>query len=166
MYYSFLDQAPAFDSDIYLLSGEYTRFLPMCEYLFLHIDNKSLLFEIQYKIHCSPFKEVWISGSTLAVGHEEYCYLYDLKSMKHIVTIAMDSYFGHLYVYGRIFYITDACKLIAVDELGEILWKSEELGIDGVVIKKIEDSKIYGEGEWDPPGGWVNFILDLKTGKS
>ena len=165
MYYTFLDQAPAFDSYIYLLSGEDTSFLPRCEYLYLHVNNVYYLFEIRYEYHCSPFKEAWISGSTLAVGHEENCHLYDLTRMTHIVTIPMDGYFGHIYVHNHIFYIADACKLIAVDELGKIVWKSGELGIDGVVIKKIEDDKIYGEGEWDPPGGWVNFILDLKTGK-
>ncbi|RYD75367.1 MAG: hypothetical protein EOP53_16585, partial [Sphingobacteriales bacterium] len=25
--------------------------------------------------------------------------------------------------------------------------------------------EILGSGEWDPPGGWRNFTLDMKTGK-
>jgi hypothetical protein len=77
----------------------------------------------------------------------------------------MEGYFGHIYSKEKIFYIADAYQLVAVTHRGQILWNSENLGIDGVVVKEINNGRIYGEGEWDPPGGWIDFVLDAQTGK-
>ena len=51
-----------------------------------------------------------------------------------------------------------------VDQAGSIVWASECVGIDGVVINSVEGGMVYGEGEWDPPGGWERFSLDLASG--
>jgi len=48
---------------------------------------------------------------------------------------------------------------------GEIIWVNNSLGIDGVIIEKFDTDKIYGSGEWNPPGGWRDFVLDINTGK-
>ncbi len=32
-------------------------------------------------------------------------------------------------------------------------------------IKSVVKSEIHGSGEWDPPGGWVDFILDKRNGE-
>ena len=41
---------------------------------------------------------------------------------------------------------------------------SEPVGIDGVVVTAIAEGRVEELGEWDPPGGWRVFALDLGTG--
>ncbi len=137
------------------------------EYLLIENDGEPIkAFEIRFEYHCSPFKEALVVNDLLAVGHEAYFYLFDLATKTDLLTIQMDWYFGHLYFNDDLFFIASARSLYAVNQKGKLLWKNSNLGIDGVIIEKFIDSKIYGSGEWDPPGGWRDFILDAKTGKS
>jgi hypothetical protein len=46
-----------------------------------------------------------------------------------------------------------------------VLWHNGELGVDGVMIHDFQENKIYGTGEWSPPSGWEEFVLELDTGK-
>jgi hypothetical protein len=62
--------------------------------------------------------------------------------------------------------VTDAAKLYCINDKGKIIWKNDHLGIDGVIIDSFSKDKIYGSGEWDPPGGWKDFVIDLKTGQT
>ena len=48
---------------------------------------------------------------------------------------------------------------------GSLLWTSEELGIDGVVVNDFDHDIIRGDGEWDPPGGWRPFAVNANNGK-
>ena len=56
-------------------------------------------------------------------------------------------------------------NLFCVDGYGKVICRTPNLGIDGVIIERFTEEKLYGSGEWDPPGGWRDFVLDLKTGK-
>ena len=47
---------------------------------------------------------------------------------------------------------------------GAVLWKSEELGVDGVLIHDVDADTVSGDGEWDPPGGWEPYEISLATG--
>lgn len=76
----------------------------------------------------------------------------------------MDGYFGHLYYDNGAFYIADAIGLHCIDKNGQILWYNAELGIDGVIVNEFTDSMIFGSGEFDPPGGWIDFSIDKLTG--
>ncbi|MEO6721779.1 MAG: hypothetical protein ABIN67_15640 [Ferruginibacter sp.] len=78
----------------------------------------------------------------------------------------MEGYFGRLYLNKKYFYVADACGLYCIDKSGTILWKNNNLAIDGVIINDFAKDKIFGSGEWDPPGGWREFILDEQIGTS
>ena len=65
--------------------------------------------------------------------------------------------------------------LFRVELDGSLGWRSDPLGIDGVVVNQIADGVIRGEGEWDPSGGWrpfqarlsrVSRLLSLAFGKT
>ncbi|BCZ45775.1 hypothetical protein psyc5s11_18420 [Clostridium gelidum] len=45
------------------------------------------------------------------------------------------------------------------------MWTAEILGIDGVLVNNFDGERIYGAGEYDPPGGWVDFVINSRTGK-
>jgi len=76
----------------------------------------------------------------------------------------MQFYFGHIYFKGNNIYVADASGIFCVGQGGVVLWHTDDLAVDGVVINNFKDDKIFGEGEHDPLGGWEPFVLDIKTG--
>lgn len=81
---------------------------------------------------------------------------------------------GHIYsvpdihsdrLHNRVL-VTTYGHVFLMDIVVGILWKSRQCAIDGVIITSIENDIVLGLGEWDPPGGWEPFKLDLKTGIS
>ncbi|MBS1627958.1 MAG: hypothetical protein JSR09_04230 [Bacteroidetes bacterium] len=122
------------------------------------------LYQIKYQIHSSSFKEVMKIKNILAVGHEEYFYLYNTTTNTNILSLTMNGYFGHLYYNTKIFYVTDATGIYCINKTGNIIWHNDELGIDGVIINDFIDNTIVGNGDFDPPGGWIDFSINKETG--
>jgi len=56
-------------------------------------------------------------------------------------------------------------RLFRINRNGRIAWKTEALGLDGVVVDAIDDKVILGQAEWDPPGGWRPFQVKLESGE-
>jgi hypothetical protein len=56
-------------------------------------------------------------------------------------------------------------RLVHLGALGTVLWTSPELGVDGVLVSQVSATVIEGQGEWDPPGGWRDFRVDLNRGE-
>lgn len=123
------------------------------------------LFEINHQYDGLPFKQAMLIGHLLAVGYQQHFYLFDLSANKHLLTLQMDGYFGHLYFDQDVFYVTDSEQAYCITKEAIILWESEAVGLDGVIIDHFMDHEIHGSGEWDPPGGWKDFVLDRQTGK-
>lgn len=168
MTYTFTDKIPAdIDGDPILISGDNSNVFNGTEYLIINEkDSKPIVFEIKHEFHCSPFKEAIVFNNLLAVGHEETFYLFDLNNKTNILNLKMFGYFGHLYLENEQFYIADAGGLYCIDSKANVQWHNDSLAIDGVIIDKFTEDRIYGSGEWDPPGGWREFMLDKKTGIS
>ena len=163
---TFVDKIPDdFRLEPILISGLDSINLNGQEFLILdQLDNGKICFEIKYEYHCSPFKEAIIIENLLAVGHENFFFLFDLKTETNILRLEMEGYFGNIYFDHELFFVTDACGLYCVDKKASILWQNKTLGIDGVIVNDFTNDSIFGSGEWDPPGGWQNFILDKQTG--
>ena len=135
------------------------------KFLILDQDGETKsLFEIRYESHCSPFKQAMIIDNILAVGFEEYFYLFDTTIQLNILKLKMNGYFGHLYYNNELLYITDSGGVFCIGKAGSLIWHNNNLGIDGVIINEFTNDKIFGSGEWDPPGGWRDFTLDKQTG--
>jgi hypothetical protein len=60
--------------------------------------------------------------------------------------------------------IASGVDVIRIDHGGNILWRSELLAIDGVIIDKVLDGVIYGAGNHDPPDGWRDFRISISDG--
>jgi hypothetical protein len=148
-----------------LISGPESIHFTGKEYLIVNQnDSAKDLFEIRYEYHCSPFKQAMILKDILAVGFEEYFYLFDLFTKSSTLRLKMEGYFGHLYFNEDLFYIADSAGIYCINKNASIIWQNKDLGIDGIIINEFTNGKILGSGEWDPPGGWRNFILDKQTG--
>lgn len=166
MNYSFTDFVPS-DLQIQplLISGQDSVLFANHAYLLVQINDSILnLFEIKYEQHCSPFRQALITNQLLAVGYEEHFYLYDLPANRNLLSLKLEGYFGHLYAEADFFYIADACGIYCIDQDASVRWHNNNLGIDGVIINAFSETTISGSGEWDPPGGWREFVLDRFTG--
>jgi hypothetical protein len=56
--------------------------------------------------------------------------------------------------------------IVRLDAAGAVVWRNDALAVDGVIVFDVEDGAIDGQGEWDPPGGWRDFLVSLETGET
>ena len=163
----FTDSIPEeFKKQALLISGEESTKWSNVEYLVLKDDDTiKMAFQIRFDAHCSPFKDVILHNSLLAVGHQGHFYLYDLLENASVSVLQVDGYFGHLYINENLFYVTGSGSIYCIDEKGNLIWKNSSLGVDGILIEVFNENRIYGSGECDPPGGWQDFVLDKATGE-
>jgi hypothetical protein len=109
------------------------------------------------------FQEVVAWGDLIAIGFG--CRVHFVSSVsRSVATFQLGGYFGHLYPIEDRLLVADAERLHCFSRDGSMLWRSAELGIDGVVVRKVADGIIEGQGEWNPPGGWEPFRILLSTG--
>ncbi|WP_312925101.1 hypothetical protein [Atlantibacter hermannii] len=119
----------------------------------------------------SAFSEFLLNDSHMAIICGDHFHIIDLATHS-FKSHPLGDYVGHIYsipdvhsdrLYDRVM-VTTYCHVFLIDMAAGILWKSGQCAIDGVIITSIENDTVFGFGEWDPPGGWESFKLDLKTG--
>ncbi|OQP66619.1 hypothetical protein [Niastella populi] len=153
-------------NEIVIISGKESVKWSNVEYLVLK-DNDTIkkVLQIRFEAHCSPFKDAIIRDNLLAVGHQGHFYLYNFLENINVLVLQVDGYFGHFYINENLFYVTGSDSICCINEKGNLIWKNPNLGVDGILIKRFGDNKIYGSSECDPPSGWQDFVLDITTGK-
>ena len=105
-----------------------------------------------------------MSNDILLVGFEENFYMFDTIKNENLLSLKLSFYFGHFYQNNNLVYVADASSIHCIHKNGKIKWQTDNLGIDGVVINEIDDQFLFCSGEWDPPGGWIDFILEKQSG--
>lgn len=60
--------------------------------------------------------------------------------------------------------VASGTRIVRIGADGAVLWKSGDLGVDGVLIHDVDADTVSGDGEWDPPGGWEPYEISLATG--
>jgi hypothetical protein len=112
----------------------------------------------------APFTEAKVWKEFVLVGCGDYASLIEpqARTVRHY---PCDGYFGKFYPLSDRLLIATCGSLICLNASGEILWKNKNLAIDGVIVDRIHDDIIEGQGEWDPPGGWRPFRLSLQRGE-
>lgn len=114
---------------------------------------------------CFAFEEVRIWSGFVAIGWGHHLYLVKPQT-RQVLALDLGSYFGHMYPAEGCLLVASAERLFCVAPDGSLLWQSDHLGIDGVIVDQVAGGMVQGEGEWDPPGGWRPFSLDLRTGQT
>lgn len=136
--------------------------------LFVTVDHDGRPFaRVDYYLTpgCRTFTEAIAWGRFVVVGASGAAHLIDPRS-REVRSIPFETYFGNFHPLPDRLLIAGASELVCLDERGEILWKRDDLGIDGVIVDRVEDGIVHGQGEWDPPGGWRPFQLALSSGMS
>jgi hypothetical protein len=117
-----------------------------------------------YAEHDGPFSEVVVWDIFIVLGWSDVVHVIDPVS-RRVKSIRCGGYFGHLYPYDGHLLIASASELLCLNRGAEEVWRRQNLGIDGVVVDRVTEGVIFGQGEWDPPGGWRPFQLELETGE-
>lgn len=119
----------------------------------------------------SAFSEFLLNESNVAVICGDHFHIFDMATLSFLSHPLGDDV-GHVYSVSDIHsdrlqdqvLVTTYAHVFLIDIHAGILWKSGRCAIDGVIISSVENDAVLGQGEWDPPGGWRPFKLDLKTG--
>ena len=118
-----------------------------------------------YGADCFAFEEVIVWHDMVIIGFGSHVHAVSTVD-RSVVTIELGSYFGHLYPTADYLLIASGERLFRFESDCTILWKSDVLAIDGVVVHEVGLALIRGEGEWDPPGGWKSFAIAVVDGKT
>jgi hypothetical protein len=102
-------------------------------------------------------------GERAFAGYGDAVYVID-PARKTGSAIALNTYFGSFFATSECLIAASGERLWRLSPSGLVLWTSQQLGLDGVVVNAIENGLIKGEGEWDPPGGWRPFAISLDLG--
>lgn len=115
------------------------------------------------------FQDVRCVGQVVYVGYGQQVCVF-APEVGTLESYALDGYFGHLFTASDLessdlgLSVLVASELLRFDDAGKLLWRCAELGVDGVIVHRVQDNKVFGDAEWDPPGGWEPFRLRLDIG--
>jgi hypothetical protein len=112
----------------------------------------------------APFEEVLVWRNFVVIGCCHHVFLVPLHDGS-VRTIDLGSYFSQLHLKDDVLLVASESRLLRLSDNGEVTWTSPELGADGVVVDRIQDGTVYGQGEWDPPGGRKLFAVKLDSGE-
>jgi hypothetical protein len=110
------------------------------------------------------FSDAHVWSHFLVIGWGHFLYLVELRT-RDVTSRDLGSYFGHAYPTERFLLVASAERLFRIDTDGSLSWRSDPLGMDGVIVAHISADQIEGQGEWDPPGGWTPFCVSAFSGK-
>lgn len=110
------------------------------------------------------FEQVCFWYAFVVIGWGHCVYLIEPRT-RAVTTLDLGSYFGHLYPGEECLLVASAERLFRVELDGHQSWQSDDLGIDGVVVDLVAGDVIRGSGEWDPPGGWRPFQVNMINGQ-
>lgn len=117
-----------------------------------------------YPPDCFPFEDALVWRDNLVIGFGSHVHVVTIAE-RTSRTIALKSYYGHLYPTPDYLLIASGERLFRMDPDGSILWTTD-LAVDGVVVSDPGPPLIRGEAEHDPPGGWEPFVISAEDGRA
>jgi hypothetical protein len=120
--------------------------------------------ELRYTYSCSDKLEAIKFQRFIAIGLSGFFYLYDLSTETVILFIDFNGYFCEFKISEEYLLVAYNSGIYCLTKFGQIKWHNNNLGLDGIFINNVENGKVYGSEQIDPPDGWTDFILSLHTG--
>jgi hypothetical protein len=129
-------------------------------------DDDAPILRVDLYADQSPFvkQDAMIWGERGFVGFGNSVYIIDPKTQSGSA-LRLGSYFANFYATKEYFLVASGCGLLRFSPVGEVLWKTTGLALDGVVVKQVNENRVTGDGEWDPPRGCKPFVLRLDSGE-
>ena len=113
---------------------------------------------------CFAFEDAIIWRGNLIIGFGSHVHAIALTNQSTL-TVTLGEYFGHLYPTAEYLLIASGDRLFRMEPDRSILWKTEAIAIDGVVVHDPGPPVIRGSVELDPPGGWEPFTISVADGR-
>jgi hypothetical protein len=134
-------------------------------YVLITKDERPLYrLDLYCDIEAHVFEAAIVWQGFVVIGYGEKLHFLSLGTGQ-VGSFELGSYFGKIYTSERLLLAATAERIFGFNDAGQLQWVSDCLGIDGVVVERIDAAIVSGCGEWDPPGGWRSFRIDLVTGK-
>ena len=122
-------------------------------YLKVEVDTKQL------------FDDAVVFNKHLLIGLFDEIIFINLLDF-NIKRFEVEMYFGRFEIYKDFMYILVGNGIIAFDTNLNEVWRNLSLAVDGVsLIEIINDEIMSLSCEMDPPGGWVDKLIDIKSGE-
>jgi hypothetical protein len=129
-------------------------------------DDFQAILNIKVESDYSPiFKQAAVLNDVVIIGYGNQFLILNYTTKEVRLKKVLNGYFNEFKIDGNEIFVATDSELFCLNEEGKQVWNTENLGIDGVRIESIDKTQIKGFGEWDPPGGWEEFILERKTGR-
>jgi hypothetical protein len=111
------------------------------------------------------FEDVQAWHELLLIGFGSTLYTVDFAK-RAVCVHPLDDYFGSILTGDAHCLVASGSRILRIDRDGSKLWESDRVAVDGVIISSVEVGTVYGDGEWNPPGGWRPYAISLETGHS
>ncbi|MEJ8817046.1 hypothetical protein [Lacibacter sp. H407] len=155
------------DIDCQVISfGDLTKSKLLDRLTIYKTENPLAILDLRYSYSCSYKKEAIKFYRFVAVGLSGFLYLYDLSTKSVVLFIDFNGYFDGFTISDEHLLVAYNSGIYCLTKYGQIKWHNNNIGLDGIIINKVENGKIYGSEQIDPPDGWTDFILDIDTGNS
>jgi hypothetical protein len=123
-----------------------------------------------------PFREelVWESVGVVVLGGGDAVYMLDIGTGALRAVIAVPSRFGHLALTSvpapgggaeEVLFVLGWTDVHAIDCRLETRWITRDVAVEGIVFHEVRDGALMVSAEMDPPGGWVEVTLEIRTGR-
>lgn len=118
-----------------------------------------------HPVDCFPLEDALVWRDNVVIGFG--CHIHAVSlSNRAWCTIALGSYYGHLYPTPDYLLIASGERLLRMEPDRAILWTTELLAVDGVLVDDPGPPVIRGQAEHDPPGGWQPFAVHAADGRT
>ena len=136
------------------------------KYILLAQRNQPLLRVDAYRSseEAFIFSDAVLWHNFLVVGWGHCVYLIDVDSAV-ANKYALETYFGDIYADDDYLLVASGERIWRIHADRSLVWQSDLLGIDGVIVDSITKGIIYGQGCWDPPNVWRPFQIRLDSGQ-
>lgn len=112
----------------------------------------------------NPFNEWVFWHGSFCLGTGSDIIAVDLDTLEY-KRYSVNMYFGYFLEYNDMLLAASASGVLAFDKNMNLLWRNENLAVDGVTFGGVSENVLEISCELDPPGGWVDKRLDIRTGE-
>ena len=111
----------------------------------------------------NPFNAECFFQQFFCIGNgDEVCFI-NLQT-KEVKTVLCDLYLGYFYVCKDKLFVASASRLLCFNSDCELLWQTEKLAVDGLLVDQFSEDSISVSCEIDPPDHWIKYRLSIDDG--
>lgn len=115
-----------------------------------------------------PFARVmlWRHAGVALFGVSDRVFALSAETGQPIRALSVPSYFSDFVLVPdeTAVFVLGASLVVKLAPPCEVLWRSPEIAVDGVVFAAFDEDRLVLDCELDPPGGWVRVALNSRTG--